>query len=400
MIYTGLNRAGEIVDVKAHGGGDIAEMYGSIGELNPVYYKLKTITGTLPLSYKALGKPLSDYLISGNTVQDGAPTPDNPVDVVGCGERTGNLFDKVFASGYNISSNGNPTPYTDNSRCAILEPIDVSEQNTVTFSYTTTASDNKKFIYSLFNGNTLVIREAEKLSGTSIDVSLGDKLYLCVYSNFASVNTAETTKNIMLNIGPTPLPYEPYGYKLSLTVNGTEYPIYLGEAQTTRQIKKLVLTGEEDWLQSVPEVRVYRINVPNYLREMVNIPICTHYKGIAPAAGTGGLQDLETALLLSESGNNYYYIRDDRFNNANDFKSYLSTQYAAGTPVTVWYVLAEPETGIVNEPLMKIGDYADTVTMAQAGVTIPTAAGTNTLTVNTTVQPSEVSITGNIKEVY
>ena len=76
------------------------------------------------------------------------------------------------------------------------------------------------------------------------------------------------------------------------------------------------------------------------------------------------------------------------------FKSWLASQYAAGTPVTVWYVLAEPETGIVNEPLMKIGDYADTITMAQAGVTLPTVAGTNTLTVDTTVQPSSVSITG------
>lgn len=54
----------------------------------------------------------------------------------------------------------------------------------------------------------------------------------------------------MLNLGSTALPYEPYGYKLPLTVNSTAYPIYLGEAQTTRKIKKLVLTGGEDWVYS------------------------------------------------------------------------------------------------------------------------------------------------------
>lgn len=82
----------------------------------------------------------------------------------------------------------------------------------------------------------------------------------------------------------------------------------------------------------------------------------------------------------------------------NDFKSFLAAQYANGTPVTVWYVLATPETGIVNEPLMKIGEYADTISFAQAGVTIPTVAGANTLTINTTVQPSSMSITGKIRE--
>jgi hypothetical protein len=77
-----------------------------------------------------------------------------------------------------------------------------------------------------------------------------------------------------------------------------------------------------------------------------------------------------------------------------DFKSYLAAQYAAGTPVTVWYVLAEPETAVVNEPLMKIGDYADTITMAQAGVTIPTVSGTNVLDMSSPVKPSEVYIKG------
>lgn len=41
---------------------------------------------------------------------------------------------------------------------------------------------------------------------------------------------------------------------------------------------------------------------------------------------------------------------------------------------------------------MKIGDYADTLSMEQAGVQIPTANGSTTLDVETTVKPSEVYI--------
>lgn len=83
----------------------------------------------------------------------------------------------------------------------------------------------------------------------------------------------------------------------------------------------------------------------------------------------------------------------------NAWIAYLQQQYTAGTPVTVWYVLAEPETGIVNEPLMKIGDYADTISSAQAGVTIPTVNGENVLDVPTEVPPSEVTIKGGISSV-
>lgn len=71
-----------------------------------------------------------------------------------------------------------------------------------------------------------------------------------------------------------------------------------------------------------------------------------------------------------------------------ELKQYCSDQYAAGTPVCVWYVLANETTNIVNEPLMKIGDYADEV----SNVSIPVTAGGDTISVGTTLQPSEVTV--------
>ena len=70
-----------------------------------------------------------------------------------------------------------------------------------------------------------------------------------------------------------------------------------------------------------------------------------------------------------------------------EWKAYLAAQYAAGTPVTVWYVLATEETGIVNEPLMKIGNYADEV----SNISIPTVIGKNIIDVETALKPSEIS---------
>ena len=58
--------------------------------------------------------------------------------------------------------------------------------------------------------------------------------------------------------------------------------------------------------------------------------------------------------------------------------------------MTVWYVLATAETATVNEPLMKLGDYSDSISNA---VSIPTTEGANSITVDTTVQPSEFTAT-------
>lgn len=174
-------------------------------------------------------------------------------------------------------------------------------------------------------------------------------------------------------------------YKIPISSANTTTPVYLGAVETTRKIKKLVLTGEEDWKpwsSGQPDIERY------YYKWGKTTPydyglICTHLP------------------FIKEDGN-YEHIRLGGSNREDfiifisrtiapivtDFKSYLAQQYAAGTPVCVWYVLATEETGIVNEPLRKIGDYADTV----SGISIPTITGKDTFDVETTLKPSEVSL--------
>ena len=51
------------------------------------------------------------------------------------------------------------------------------------------------------------------------------------------------------------------------------------------------------------------------------------------------------------TGTQYHelYLRDTSYNTLESFIEYIQQQYAAGTPVTIWYVLANSTTGIVNE---------------------------------------------------
>ena len=179
-------------------------------------------------------------------------------------------------------------------------------------------------------------------------------------------------------------------YKIPISSANTTTPVYLGEVETTRKIKKLVLTGEENtWTRSGAASNTFYFKVAGYLRQKINITICSHYTSQANIVGGAEMRDGNVSFYANTAQTGqYFYVRDSNLATVADLKSYLAAQYAAGTPVTVWYVLAAPETAVVNEPLRKIGDYADTV----SGITIPTITGANTIDVDTTLKPSEVSV--------
>ena len=384
-----LTRDGkEIVAIYKQDRNEVDEVKDANGRL--VYANTREITGTLPLSFSSRGKPLSDYRISGNAVQDGTPTPDAPVDVVGCGVRTGNLFDAAtLENGIYLAASGAKYGGVTNGVRAGTK-INASPNT----AYTLSAQSSKRVslrICEWSNGTFTMQTPAYNISGNVSLTVTTDAETTEIAFNIEGENGQYAT-NIMLNLGTTALPYEPYGYKLPLTINGTESPIYLGEAQTTRRIKKLVLTGEENWLIDGGKAGCY--SAANE-----NLGITAPIKAYA--------YQLSSHFVLANSYNTIYYntgyfvVTTNRLiisyfakSSVESFKSYLRQQYQNGTPVTVWYVLAGQETGIVNEPLMKIGNYADTITMAQAGVTIPTVSGTNVLDMSSPVKPSEVYIKG------
>lgn len=226
--------------------------------------QIKVLEGVPPLTFTSIGLPLINYLIEGNTVQSGTPTPYNPIEPSGCGALDGNNW--------------------------------------------------------------------------KIPISCGNQ-----------------------------------------TTN-----VNLAEVQTTRRIKKLVFDGTEDWVASNI---YYTIGLSVACIGRLDF-IISHF-ALAEWAGDIGINKARFGGNINERLVINY---DNGSAGLTAFKQWLSAQYAAGTPVTIWYVLAEPTTGIVNEPIHKIGNYADSIDMTQAGIQIPTARGNNVLTVETTIQPSNVYI--------
>ena len=355
-----------------------AQLWGRKSQNN---YTIVTYIGTLPATLTGTKAGyLRRYKIYGNTEQTGTPTPDNPIVPQECGERTENSIDvSMFTPGYTLDgTTGLPT--VSPNRAATLTPIAVSSDNAVIkLSYS--GEGTFMIMYSVLNGNTLVRRTYSPNNPYIIDTSGGDTLYFCVFILEGTTIDLSKISDLMLVPGSTaPSTYIPFGYKLPLTSAGQDVDIYLGESPTTRRIKKLVLTGEETW-NFYEGVNIWQFYTGNIVSGSATSPsIMSNITGYGVTANTRAYYDYG-AYLVSSGRAVAFQMKGskDTLVDVAAWKAYLAQQYANGTPVTIWYVLATEETGTLNEPLRKIGDYADTIDSTQTNAQIPTSANSTTI---------------------
>lgn len=363
--------------------------------------KIATLTGIPPLSFRANGKPLISWSMLGNRQQTGTPTPSAPIQPEFVGVRTANLFDVSTAVfGKYIDSSGvernSSTGETNHSAYIAITPSTNYSLAATKPNYNTITSAISWYDSS----KNFIIRSSYAAPGAegrfSWSAQSPNNAAFAII-NFQRYPNYSREENDMLNSGSTALSYEPYGWKVPITCAGQTVPIYLGQVSTVRRVKKLVLDGTEDW--RVVSGKFYLDSVtPDYMRSANNIThICSHFDAYQQTNSASNVPDDRIAFGAAAYSQRLYCTYTG-VSTPPDFKAYLAAQYAAGTPVTVWYVLAEPTTATVNEPLCKIGDYADELHSEDAGVTIPTVRGQNVLTIDTTLQPTSVSVTGHIKQ--
>lgn len=221
-----------------------------------------------------------------------------------------------------------------------------------------------------------------------------------IYTDGTAITAYTIKGNTVQNGTPTPsAPIAVQGvgeldsgdYKIPISSGGVITNIYLGSTQTVRQIKKLVLDGTENW-QGSDTSPTKNLTLEGYAKISGISCESTHYN---PANNVDSGDPIPyDSCCFYIGASNVVYLKGNESSSypktLADFKAYLAQQYANGTPVTVWYVLATPETAAVNEPLQKIGDYADNLSNATS---IPTTDGANSITVDTAVQPSEFTAT-------
>lgn len=199
------------------------EPYGWVHSLRKQCSATETIT-TGQTIY-ANGQPISTYSIKGNTVQDGTPTPSNPVAVNGVGNKTANLLNpNTMTAGYAVSdSSGNLSPFANDSAS---DYIDVSGFTTVYIhSYQTARKwgafydENKVFVsgFSFYTSTQTVPQNA---------------VYMRVTITTAKLDTAMVVKG-----STVPTSYIPYGYKIPISSEGQTIDIYIGDLPLLKSLE-------------------------------------------------------------------------------------------------------------------------------------------------------------------
>lgn len=319
-------------------------------------YTLHEISGIPPLNLGEIVE-IVDYTIYGNAVQAATPSPDNPVEVQAVGDRTRNLItNETTTAGYYLDSSG-ILNNVSHEYLKYLQPVEVKPNTTYTLSTNTT-------IYTYWTSDVSdTINEGIKkvyVNDSKVTITTGEN------ERYLRISISERNAGfewLMLNAGETALPYEPYGYKIPITCGGQTTPVYLGEVPTVRRVRKLVLDGTESYIKDNAGEYLYYIYVTHLYHTDCS---CSHLTSTTSyPVSKEGCSAYNNALIIYLNFGADIMNAQSSGNTTAGLKEYLSSQYAAGTPVTIWYVLANEETAIVNEPLCKIGDYADTLCYAE-----------------------------------
>ena len=386
--------------VKDNAGIDTEYIYDKDGDI--VFEKgfTRETSGTVPLTINGIGKGLKDWSITGNTVQNGTPTPENPVEVLGCGDydsETGMYKIPVVTRGKNLldyktmygikykylSKNGE---VLDSRSWAITDYIPCS---------------GNVFTINPIGGKipAICLYDSQKNYITGLSYDTGGAKYKKAITIRSKINAsyirfsyyidsdegADDLSKIQIEIGDTATPYEPYHEPITTPIY-LDKPLYkigdyadtlcYAEQKAERYIKELILTGEENITSHSVINDIVGVRIPTPATVAAASPaICTHAINVTWANFYASRTYAKVATNVS-GGNSIVYMSapDSEHNTLSGIKDYLAAQYAAGTPVKVYYVLATPETKTV-EP-----------------VKIPTLNGTTVIDVDTAVKPTDMHV--------
>ena len=325
------------------------------------------VTGTNPTIQDSTNAPLIYGKFKGYTLQDGEPTPDNPVEINGlakdgaikvktCGK---NLFNSnTVIVGEIIQADGTFKAYTAEenytrsqySRSEYI-PCDANTnyyfENVMPLSVAYTVGcydENKQFLRKLaFSGN------AEKVSGV---LNTGDNTkYMVVCYKTTNVDTVMVAKS------DTATPYEPYTETTTAITIGA--PLYEGDyieiyadgsGKLFRAMAEVVFDGSDDelWNKSDSQTGNFymlftafdAVCKPKIKDNITKEPFCSHLK-----YATYGLDFAIGNITVSNAAIHLWITDGSEISDIDEYKAWL-----AENPITVVYELEEPtETPITAE---------------------------------------------------
>lgn len=337
--------------------------------VNKVKRFIKSISGVPPISLEDCvdSDSLIDYKLYGNSVQDGEPTPEAPVEVVSVGEKTVNLLPYPY---YESTKTLYGVTFTDNGDCTIsvsgtaigyaiftaANRMDIKSNTQYCFSgiddcvnialtvdlYDDNGSNVKSFVATK---DSIVFNTSDYPTATKADF------------RFKRYDNTEVSGTIrpQLQLGTTATPYEPYNkYKVPVVARGKNllsYPYYYN----SRTLKGITITVNDDGtiiLNGTGEFDTARVT-DFYLLYKSDISVGTYTLSGCPTGGG------TYSYRLFVSVDNYYSDGKSRY--YNDIGSGTSIDVKENCTITIAIRFGD-EIGTVDnlvfKPQLELGSTA------------------------------------------
>lgn len=344
------------------------------------------VEGTLPLSFEANGNNLLNYRI------DGASG--------GVGERTKNLFDKKNTEIIHAYFSPENLWQVNEDSSSII--IKVRPNTQYTLSIGTAISIFRIYKTSLENpepGKSNVFTPIIRSSNIKTYTFTTDNDTTYIIFQGTNADTEMWINSLILNLGSTSLPYEPYGYKVPVVVNGKNLLNNVltsrtlnGVTITVNQDKSINISGQLDvsykdfyvsgqWNSDVPlfEEGTYKLIVESTNN---NIPITCGFNGSYATGVTG----TGNRVFTNQISSIMFRLTDSMTLNNETLKIMVCKPIIEDTSYEPYH---ETTTNIyLDEPILE----NESISLSDTNTNIPTIDGTNVITIDTTVQPSNVYI--------
>nr|DAN94866.1 MAG TPA: hypothetical protein [Caudoviricetes sp.] len=325
--------------------------------------------------------------IKGKTTQAGSGTP-SPTNIrelvpIGCQAnliKPTRIFNNEIRGG--ITANTNPDGSVSLSGTSTSDSTDFyiggSYTNTTPIfalhagTYTLSGIKSGVIVYLLSSEPVGISAYGDKTFYVDIDLPITG-----VLMRVPNGATVDTVISLMLNSGSISAPYVPYAeatYGTQIMVNSkrTLLPLTLPlwEEDTvessvlnksgtlisreTHSNKKFVFDGTEDWIyDTIAGVR-FSIVISGKKTGISNV-ICSHFKTLQKFENPTFSNSLRGSTAQGTEQTVVFYPAEAIATDLASWRGYLAAQYAAGTPVTIVYELAEAES-YTHDPIQFLVD--------------------------------------------
>lgn len=313
---------------------------------------------------------LKNYLIYGNSVQDSTPTPTAPIEVESVGDRTKNLFDKNDVIwGYHIDANGSVVTSSLNS-CSDFIPCQPNTTYTLTYKSNLPAGTGSTIRMHSYDENKNWIAQNLSFSITNkygqgykgiveVQYTTSENAKYTRFT-FKGISADDTTlsTNIQLEIGSQATPYEPYGYKIPVTVGGKNLFANKNAGYRIDDTGSLVAdTGSKctDFI-SVNYNDVYTATSSGSTGVSGVAWVCAFYDKDKTFISGSRITNTSNLMTITVSNTEARYLRLCKRG-----EKITNVQLELGDTATEYVPYTEPtKTNIyLDQPLRKIGDYTD-----------------------------------------